>query len=194
MINLNIDRLASCFIRQIERATSLFSSHAENQAVYAFCLDLDIENGECRVSWNTQQAFDATLAEYQAQENRYGALDVDSVSGIKYNSGDFSYHLDDLDDDDDGLGQALGEIMAQLGPLYDEKGAEFYQQYYQSVIENQVVSCAAGAITQTLTALARFDQHADFIAFVTLHDADDERLLSIIRQTVDEALLTKIFS
>ncbi|QTF07547.1 DUF4303 domain-containing protein [Brenneria izadpanahii] len=194
MINLNIDRVASCFVRQIERAALVFSSHAENREVYAFCLDLDIENGGCRVSWNTQDAFDATLAEYRQHENRHCALDIDGVSGIKYNSGDFSFHLDELDDDDDGLDQALGEIMDQLGPLYDEKGAEFYQQYYQSVVEKEIVSCAAGAIRQTQTALARFDQHADFIAFVTLHDADDDRLLSIMRQTVNGALLSKIFS
>ncbi|KAA8998932.1 DUF4303 domain-containing protein [Affinibrenneria salicis] len=194
IINLNIDRVASCFLRQIERAASVFSSHAENRQIYAFCLDLDIENGGCRVSWNSLAALDATLAGYrQRQSQRHSELDIDGVSGIKYNSGDFSYHLDELDPDDDGVDQALSEIMAQLGALYDEKGAEFYQQYYQSVVEKEIVSCAAGAILRAQTALSQFDQCADFIAFVTLHDADDEHLLGIMRQTVDDAVLADIF-
>ncbi|MCA6952279.1 DUF4303 domain-containing protein [Pectobacterium polaris] len=191
MIHLNIDRMASCFFRQIERSASVFSSRVENREVYAFCLDLDIENGGCRVSWNTLEVFDATLAEYRSR--RHSAFDIDGVSGIKYNSGDFSYHLDELDPDDDGVNQVLSEIMDQLGTLYDEKGAEFYQQYYQSVVEKEIVSCAAGAIIRAQSTLGRFSQHADFIAFVTLHDADDDRLLGIMRQTVDDVLLAKIF-
>ncbi|MEQ9917205.1 DUF4303 domain-containing protein [Pectobacterium aroidearum] len=194
MINLNIDQMESCFFRQIERAASVFSSRDENSEVYAFCLDLDIENGGFRVSWNTRGAFDATLAGYLQRKNqRYSALDIDGVSGIKYNPGDFSYHLDELDLEDDGSSQVLSEIMDQLGALYDEKGAEFYQQYYQSVVEKEIVSCAAGVIMRAQTTLEQFAQHADFIAFVTLHDADDEHLLGIMRQTVDDELLTKIF-
>ncbi|MEQ9879201.1 DUF4303 domain-containing protein [Pectobacterium aroidearum] len=194
MINLNIDQMESCFFRQIERAASVFSSRDENSEVYAFCLDLDIENGGFRVSWNTRGAFDTTLAGYLQRKNqRYSALDIDGVSGIKYNPGDFSYHLDELDLEDDGSSQVLSEIMDQLGALYDEKGAEFYQQYYQSVVEKEIVSCAAGVIMRAQTTLEQFAQHADFIAFVTLHDADDEHLLGIMRQTVDDELLTKIF-
>ncbi|UAY93995.1 hypothetical protein KSL88_10205 [Pectobacterium polaris] len=84
MIHLNIDRMASCFFRQIERSASVFSSRVENCEVYAFCLDLDIENGGCRVSWNTLEVFDATLAEYRSR--RHSAFDIDGVSGIKYRS------------------------------------------------------------------------------------------------------------
>ncbi|WP_113632976.1 DUF4303 domain-containing protein [Pectobacterium peruviense] len=194
MINLNIDQMESYFFRQIERAASVFSSREENSEVYAFCLDLDIENGGFRVSWNTLGAFDTTLAGYLQRKNqRHSALDIDGVSGIKYNPGDFSYHLDELDLEDDRSSQVLSEIMDQLGALYDEKGAEFYQQYYQSVVEKEIVSCAAGVIMRAQTTLEQFAQHADFIAFVTLHDADDEHLLGIMRRTVDDVLLTKIF-
>lgn len=193
MINVNVDQMAACFSHQIERATSVFSSRTENNEVYAFCLDLDIENGGCRISWNTLEAFHTTLTEYRQRNNQhYRVLDTDGVSGIKYNSGDFSYHLDELDPEDDGMSLVLNEIMNQLSMLYDEKGSECYQQYYQSV-EKEILSCATDAITRAQTILKRFDQHEDFIAFVTLHDADDARLLGLMRQTVDDVLLAKIF-
>lgn len=195
MIHLAVEKIENCFFLQIERAARIFSSYKENQRVYAFCLDLDIENGGYRVSWNTLGAFDVTRAEYsQLGGQYYSAQDCHGISGIKYNSGDFSYHLDELDNHDDGLDLVLGDIIDQLTALYDEKGSEFYQQYYHSVVENKITACAARAIMRAQAELRQFDQCADFIAFVTLHDADDDHLLSIMRQTVDEALLAKIFA
>ena len=189
----NYDRLGFLLLAECNNAISLIQSSDELKDIYAFCIDLDPDNGGFRISWNTESAFNTTAELYKSKYNHTHESLYQFFWGTKYNSGDFTFHLDNFQDSDvvlselDSLFLAHSELCFQIceaDPLLD--GHERVL-----LINEKLIDQAMWVINQI--DFKELDcTSSDFIAFVTLHDADDNTLLNLLKRTVSSSTVDNL--
>jgi hypothetical protein len=188
----NYDRLGFLLLAECNNAISLIQSSDEFKDLYAFCIDLDPGNGGFRISWNTESAFNKTADFYKSKYNHTHESLYQFFWGTKYNSGDFTFHLDKFQDFDEALSEldslflAHSELCFQLceaDPLLDG-------QEQISLVNEKLINQAIWVINQI--DFKGLDCTSDFIAFVTLHDADDDTLLNLLKRTVSLSIVDNL--
>jgi Domain of unknown function (DUF4303) len=188
----NYDRLGFLLLAECNNAISLIQSSDEFKDIYAFCIDLDPDNGGFRISWNTESAFNTTADLYKNKYNHTHESLYQFFWGTKYNSGDFTFHLDNFQDSDvvlselDALFLAHSELCFQLC----EADALLDGHEQISLINEKLIDQAIWVINQI--DFKGLDCTSDFIAFVTLHDADDNTLLSLLKRTVSSSTVDNL--
>jgi hypothetical protein len=162
--------------------------------VYAFCIDLDPDNGSYRISWNTEIAFDKTASYYREKGNDNESL-YEFFWGTKYNSGDFTFHLDSFETYTSELSElekALtlhAELRMKADQLFKENEVDEVDKYVEA-LNQKLIDQAVWAINQL--NFEEVDRTGDFIAFVTLHDASANILLGLMQRTIPSSIYERI--
>jgi hypothetical protein len=185
----NYKRIGQLFLAECNEALSLIRKGSDfNKGLYAFCIDLDPHQGGFRISWNTEDAFHETAKFYNGRGHDWESL-YEFPWGTKYNSGDFTFHLDKF--------QVFDESLSELDSLCNSH-AELCFQLVSEALDEENHPCMEDLnqkfIDQAVWAIKNLDFTgvdctSNFISFVTLHDADDVTLLNLFSKTISSSVL-----
>jgi hypothetical protein len=184
----NYERLGILLLAECNKAISIIRGSDDFKDIYAFCIDLDPDNGDFRISWNTENAFNTTADFYKRKRNKSHESLYQFFWGIKYNTGDFTFHLDKFQNFYGTLSELNSIFLAHseiCGQLVEED--RFLDQDEQN---EKLITQAVWVINQL--DFESIDCTSDFISFVTLHDADDNTLLNLLKRTVSSSTIDNL--
>lgn len=184
----NYDRLGFLLLAECNQAIDLIEKSDNFQDIYAFCIDLDLGNGSFRISWNTENAFHKTAEWYKAKSNHTHESLYQFFWGTKYNTGDFTFHLD--------IFQKSGMAVSELDSLFRthselcSKLCEIDEYKEMELMDEKLINQAVWVINKL--NFEKIDCSSDFISFVTLHDADNDTLLNLLKRTVSLSIVDNL--
>lgn len=190
MDELSYDKIRSLLQIECNDALCMIRQFPEYRGIYAFCIDLDPGNGSFRISWNTESAFAQTASRYIGKHGHTYEDLYQFFWGTKYNSGDFTFHLDQF--------RKSGSVLSEVDNLFASH-SEFCYHLSEASDQNdqRIEALNQKLIDQAVWAINHLDfggidRTNDFIAFVTLHDADDATLLNLLGRTVASSILENL--
>lgn len=176
----NFKKAREILATSAKKALREFAKSEDNKAVYAVVFDLMEEYGTAILSLNTESRLEERRNDTYPH---YTDDQVNGMSGLKYNSGDFSFI--DVGDVRKGLEQWAGSFEEYLSSLKSDGAREKNIERFSDAV--------ADAILELRDDFRLLDTTSDFVAYHCFHDASEETVERLIRKTTDEATFDKIF-
>jgi hypothetical protein len=174
-------QLGQLLVTDCRTAIQQFARSPENREVYAFCLWCDPEHGGYIISLNTEEAFRHSARERYPNDT---LEDLQAFSGVKFNPPDFAFF--DVWPESEVLQATCAHYVAYLDTLNPEGRA--FERHMARFVEQGVL-----ALGQLDDAFGLLDRTSDFIAYVSLHDADEPTQVALCRRTVSEDQFARVF-
>ncbi len=172
--------LGELLYAECQREIEDFAGSQENRDVYALCLYCDPDNGSYSICLNTEAAFRRRVRETYRD---YPEERLAGFLGVKYSPADFAFF--GVGPGSPALRAACGRYQDHLERLDDEARCARHQARF--------VDQAVLAIERLREDLTRLDRTADFIAYASLHDADEQTRVALCRRTVPADVFARVF-
>ncbi|MBB3108811.1 hypothetical protein FHS18_000863 [Paenibacillus phyllosphaerae] len=176
-----------------------FAETAENKDVYAFNLFIFDDHKYYIIYMNTEEKYNARIAEYQAKYPRYA--EPSDQRSVKYSQGDFDFEFFFTPEDVGDPGRIISayEDVVNIESNNDEIGAIEEDDlpviaFEVSIIHDGMYVLTLKAIERLLSenAFASLNRTSDFIAYAAInHDWLDYSL--IMPKTIDSDLYKQVF-
>ncbi|MFC3748979.1 DUF4303 domain-containing protein [Paenibacillus sp. GCM10012306] len=153
------------FMEHCRKTLEDFSKTEGNQDVYAVVLDAESTYGRVLLRWNTLAALQKTVESYYSS---YTPDRVNGRSGLKFNSGDFSY-------EDPAQPEAMDEfaylLECRLTELYDKEDEDANAPEIQEAndLRAKFIEMLIEMVDELQDVMQLLNKTDDFMAFVVDH-------------------------
>ncbi|WP_105620079.1 DUF4303 domain-containing protein [Vallitalea okinawensis] len=156
----------------------------DNDDIYAFALDVDEDYGTIVIAVNSESLLSARIQEVYPT---YTEERINGVSGLKYNTGDFSltYPADNMSENLKVLSNTYYDVLVNADySRYEKQIFQYKCKFLETMVS--VLDGISGAFSKLNTT-------DDFIYYVIQHDVSEEDILSLMRRTNSCNRINSIF-
>lgn len=158
----------------------------DNRDIYALTVVLDPDQKSVSISWNTEQAFAATLEKYRKGTSGENYKSAKNIQELKYGSGDFSFTSSASSK---ALNELLGAHSVKIAEGYSKFGEVYLNQIGPAYL-HAIADASAAVIHELKPKILELNRTREFVSYVDLVDVrSDQRLLAIQKTVPDETIL-----
>ncbi|CAH0533353.1 hypothetical protein VST7929_01219 [Vibrio stylophorae] len=183
--------IEQAFVEAGTAAIDALSQSALND-IYAFCFDIDIEQGQFSIAANDNANYEAHCLAYEAEWG-YVASEDRGIKSVRYSADEFAWFACDCDKLAK-VRRLLDDLAQQIYDYLDEDDFADEALAEVSHIEAKVLETAISAIHALKKPMKTLNQSNDFIAFVTQNDADNSALKGLMKASLGEKAFRKLFT
>lgn len=166
MKEIDFNKVESDLLAFTKTEVSKFLAEHPDEVFYAFAFDCNAEYAEVNLCFNTEDAFAATLTEYQSGEYKDSYQSTEQINELKYSTGDWEYQCFETM-------YALTE--EELFGEDDEEQEENEEEASSELAENLLLHFSKTLMEYTKTEeFQKIPKTADFKVFCIDHDEDLE--------------------